>query len=67
MADLKELWINERMKRLYAMQFCPRCGLLPREHRNDECDMRYSKEENNETSRLANEVEEQCQEELSCS
>ena len=55
------------MKRLYAMQFCPRCGLLPREHRNDECDMRYSKEENNETSRLANEVEEQCQEELSCS
>ena len=36
--------INFRMKRLYAMGHCPQCGLLPREHDNKACDMRYEED-----------------------
>lgn len=37
--------INIRMKRLLAMKHCPQCGLLPREHDNSACDMRYEEDE----------------------
>lgn len=36
--------INERMKRLLAMPHCPQCALLPRDHDDDHCDMRYERE-----------------------
>jgi ribosomal protein S27AE len=48
MANLKDGWINERMKRLYAMQFCPRCGLLPSTHDDYACDMHYEEDTNEE-------------------
>jgi glutamate mutase epsilon subunit len=41
----REEGINERMKRLLAMPHCPQCGLLPREHDNYTCDMRYEENE----------------------
>jgi hypothetical protein len=36
--------IHARMKLLYARDFCPACALLPEEHDDEACDMRYTKE-----------------------
>jgi hypothetical protein len=39
--------INERMKRLLAKPFCPKCHLFSQEHDDNACDMRYVKESAN--------------------
>ena len=41
----REEAINFRMKRLYAMGHCPQCGLLPREHDDNTCDLHYEEDE----------------------
>ena len=41
----REEGINERMKLLLAMKHCPQCGLLPRDHDDQSCDMRYEEDE----------------------
>jgi hypothetical protein len=33
---------NAAVKLIIAMEHCPRCGLLPEEHDDEYCDMRYS-------------------------
>lgn len=40
----KEEWVNERMKRLTARPFCPKCFLFLEEHNNSACDMRYEED-----------------------
>ena len=37
----KEEGVNERMKRLVARPFCPKCCLFLEEHDDKACDMRY--------------------------
>ena len=37
--------VRSRMKLLYAKDFCPVCALLPVEHDDERCDMRYYEEE----------------------
>lgn len=39
---LDDNWTNARMRRLLAKEFCPVCALLPEEHDDENCDMRYS-------------------------
>jgi hypothetical protein len=52
--------INERMKMLYAKEHCPQCALLPAEHDDEYCDMRYTKGEyNGKTSRIDSKAKEQ--------
>jgi hypothetical protein len=36
--------ILSRMKLLYAMDHCPQCGLLPKDHDDDGCEMRHVEE-----------------------
>jgi hypothetical protein len=36
--------INERMKRLIARPFCPKCYLFLEEHDNEACDMRWEED-----------------------
>lgn len=38
----RDKWTNVRMQALYAMEHCPACALLPTEHDDECCDMRYS-------------------------
>ena len=38
-------WINVRMRKLLARDFCPVCGLLPADHDDERCEQRYTKEE----------------------
>ena len=38
--------ILSRMKLLYAMDHCPQCGLLPKDHDDIECEMRHVEEVN---------------------
>jgi ribosomal protein S27AE len=66
MSDNQSDWTIVRMRKLLAMEHCPRCGLLPAEHDDTTCEMRYySKGENNDSTN-GNHQEEQglLQEEL---
>ena len=45
MQSLKEEWINERMKKLLAEDFCPRCSKHKTLHDDTACGMRWEKEE----------------------
>jgi hypothetical protein len=35
---------NAAVKLIIAMDHCPQCGLLPEEHRDEECDLHYAPE-----------------------
>ena len=49
---------NAAVKLILAMEHCPRCSMLPSEHDNEHCEMRYTKEKNNgEASRCYGEDE----------
>jgi hypothetical protein len=45
--DMEVNWINTRMRKLLAEDFCPVCGKHRKLHDNDACPMRYVKEEDN--------------------
>ena len=39
--ELEVLGKNSAVKLILAMEHCPMCGVLPEEHRDSECDLRY--------------------------
>lgn len=41
----REQWTIERMRTLINRPFCPKCHLFIEEHDDNECDMRYTEEE----------------------
>jgi hypothetical protein len=38
-------WTNERMKKLTARPFCPKCYLFLEDHDDEACDMRWVEDE----------------------
>ena len=44
--ELEVLGRNSAVKLVLAKEFCPVCALLPAEHDDDFCNMRYTKENN---------------------
>lgn len=43
-------WINERMKKVLARPFCPKCYLFLEQHDDSVCNMRYEEDEECATS-----------------
>ena len=58
-------WTIIRLRKLLAREWCPVCALLPTDHDDTTCEMRYYKGENNDST-SGNHQEEQglLQEEL---
>lgn len=45
LTDERDMWVNVRMRRLLAEDFCPACGKHRVLHDDKACSMRFVKEE----------------------